>query len=177
MEINVIKKYGALGMLTISLYSLAQVPDSQGIISSFKAQLNQLEKLILKPKLLAVSSATGQGKLMKMSCFLDNLSFDIRKSDSLLSPYIATVTADTIQEWDGPFDTEAQARATPSTLLMSRTMGKTKIKLEYAMQDNQWVLMSGAYNRQGFWRPAWEGSKGKEDESFCLAYSQWNQIR
>jgi len=171
------KRYWPLGILTISLCSLAQTPESQKIISGFKTQLVQVENLILKPQLIATSSSTEQEKLMKMSCFLDNLSFDIKKSDSLVSPYVAVVTANTIQEWDGPFDTEAQAWSTPSALLMSRTMGKTKIKLEYAMQDNQWVLKNGAFNRKGFWHPVWEGPKGKEDPSFCLIYNYWNRIK
>lgn len=122
-------------------------------------------------------------------CTIRDVRFDVRQTNSLVSPQIGEVEARAVQ--DGPFvatsrlDAEHGDRRVPDR----RVFAPVAIRLIYARQDGRWVLATGEYQEPqladtavvrllgkssaGAWRPMWDAPLGKEDSSYCMVYTVW----
>jgi hypothetical protein len=130
----------ALGVL-VSLPWAAQAEP----LAEFKARLQRVQA-ITAPVLVQASRAKpkkGQKRpeWLRTQATLDDVRYDVRRTDSLVSPFVAWVELK-ISERSESYSSEAEARATTGPVKHDRRLGYV-YRLDYAYRDSQWVFARG----------------------------------
>ena len=72
------------------------------------------------------------------------VTYDIKRTDSLVSPLVAVISINGTRFFDQPKETEAEAYLIEFSQEM--TAMRTKVTIKYAYQDTGWVMKSASAN-------------------------------
>jgi len=75
----------------------------------------------------------------KLRCQVDTPSYDVKKTDSLVSPYVAKITINAKYERTKDFGSQSEAEAPNAFPMVSVPK---KYEFDYAFQDGKWILKS-----------------------------------
>jgi hypothetical protein len=85
----------------------------------------------------------GKSTWHKRKYTISNIKYDVKKTDSLVSPIVALVTFDLAVEHSVPFQTKEEADAVTDYTEFKMTNGVT---LNYALTSGVWVFKGGMYD-------------------------------
>jgi len=75
---------------------------------------------------------------------IKNVKYDVKKTDSLVSPYVLTILADTVLYQGGGYDSAAKAKQAKDLKPFPPGNSKAReMQINYAFQDGYWVLTGG----------------------------------
>lgn len=110
--------------------------------------VTSFEKIITRGK-SAVDQSTlvyfnkGKSTWLKRKYTVSNMKYDVKKTDSLVSPVVALVTFDLIVEASVPFQTKEEADAAADYNPEFKMIND--VTLNYALTSGTWVLKGGLY--------------------------------
>ena len=110
---------------------------------------------------------------------IKNVSYDVQRTDSLISPYMGIVTGYIRNTRICCFDIKSEAEQSLRDKILTEEWKRDKIlteewkkfKLTYAYQDSKWILNEAKYFFMDQWQPLW---KKKEGQSGVL-WDFWSQ--
>ena len=104
--------------------------------SSFKSFVYGVKSSLDLDRIISCEKG-GVQNFYKRHILLDNIRYDIRKTDSVVSPFIATLTVDeTLTQSDvEPTKEKASAASSKGDPLITKDL-----KATFAFQDGKWVL-------------------------------------
>jgi len=134
--------------MRVFVFAAALLFGVQFRVASAVEPVASFEKIIARGK-EAVDQFTlvhfnkGQSTWRKHRYTVSNMKYDVKKTDSLVSPVVAVVTFDFIDDSSAPFQTKEGADATvdydPEFKIICYTT------LNYAFTSEAWVLKGGVY--------------------------------
>ena len=118
----------------------------QEIISSFENLVKEVEKIIKSFPETVVYRDPGY---RKEKITFKSISYDIQKTDSLISPYKGIIVFETNWEFGPNLSTASQAeRSKPNETLIENEQHQ----VVYAYQNNKWVKQYAKYYYDNSWR-------------------------
>lgn len=134
-------------MLRLAVYLFALVSWSAEAepLSEFKGRLDRIRTVVLPPAQVTTSKAPPkrgkkQSEWLRTEPTLDNIRYDVRRTDSLVSPFLAWVELEVSKRMD-TYPSEQQARAASGPVKGHGL--KYFFRLDFAYQDKKWVLARG----------------------------------
>lgn len=121
-------------------------------VASMKALIDAHEKAVAQA--VPVVYSDDHKKWTKLRMRMENIEFDVKKSDSLVSPFVGEVSFDASLQHTDFFDTEEEA-ATSATF--SHVPEPTLCRVMYAFQDGKWETKKRTYFSSEKWRDARPG--------------------
>lgn len=122
---------------------------------SFKDVVSRTQRALTA--LTHVWNDPGTGAWKKSRFDMDNLDYDVKKSDSLVSPYEATMSFEMLHNVSGEVSAEEQAEAIP-TLERSVKPPTDFWRVSYVFQGENWAIKS-MENRTHIKVPLSDGEK------------------
>jgi hypothetical protein len=109
-----------------------------------------------------------RGKWIKRGCIIGQFSFDVQRTQSLVSPIVAVAEGPTESLATDVFDTRAEVESAPLHLDGSSALADKLVRINYARRGGRWVLTGASYRNDEGWQDLWQGPLGRRDHSFCL---------
>lgn len=133
-----------------------------------KNDMNETLKTSVETARLVWNSS--KGKWTKVFAKYSDISYDVKKTDSVISPYEGIVTGlvggnEGNKESDNPKEVEADINSTT-------IQPEYKFELRYAYQKGKWVLKSSRIMADKEWHNLWDDIN---DPSMGMIYSLWSQ--
>jgi hypothetical protein len=169
----------------------AQSSEEARVLAAFRTKLDSAVARVRNDSVLwqMQNNPPYSGMWVKRRCQVIDVAFDLQRTNSLVSPLMAIVTART-DELQSSYAQSREAIATaPARERVHATHKPTELRITYALQDSVWTLKSGEYRFEAAdellrrvvgpaaWKPLWETEKDKADRSFCAIYAAWAAMK
>ena len=179
-----------IGTVIISIFTSARIishvnanENVQNIVKEFEGIVNNAVKLSNSYSgfVAQIDQGPYNRKWTRDIIQVKDVSYDVKKSDSLISPIIGVVTGECRSCPVGFFTTRQQAKNVSRSMAGNKQF--YKFKIDYAYQDGKWVLKKALVQFtlivQGTivsssWVEQWTGTFGVKDHSMGLVHEFWS---